>query len=125
MTRRKSLRTILEEQEKERESQQATTTQDGQAEQIADQAPAPTFPDERQTISAEQPAIPQGGNTVENRKAVKKSDTVKITIYPTKEQADKLYDLMEAFRKRTGVKINQQDMIRRLIDLADPSTVLP
>jgi hypothetical protein len=67
----------------------------------------------------------QNGKTVENRKTVKSGNTTKITIYPTQEQVSKLYDLMEMYRKRTGFKINQQDMIRRLIDLADIDAVLP
>jgi hypothetical protein len=62
---------------------------------------------------------PQSGNTV------KSSNTVKITIYPSQEQIDKLYDLMEAYRHKTGIKINQQDLIRRIIDVADINTVLP
>ena len=61
----------------------------------------------------------QSGNTV------KSSKTVKITIYPSQEQIDKLYDLMEAYRHKTGIKINQQDLIRRIIDVADIHTVLP
>ena len=53
------------------------------------------------------------------------SKTVKITIYPSQEQLDKLYDFMEAYRRKTGIKINQQDLIRRIIDMADINTVLP
>ncbi len=49
---------------------------------------------------------------------------MKITVYPSQEQVDKLYDFMEAYRKKTGVKINQQDMIRRIIDVADINTLL-
>lgn len=67
----------------------------------------------------------QSGNTVENRKTVKNSKTVKITIYPSQEQLDKLYEFMEAYRKRTGMKINQQDLIRRMIDVADITVILP
>jgi hypothetical protein len=62
---------------------------------------------------------PQGGNTVKSGK------TVKITIYPSEEQLDKLYGFMEAYRHKTGIKINQQDLIRRIIDVADINTVLP
>ena len=62
---------------------------------------------------------PQNGNTV------KSSKTVKITIYLNQEQLDKLYDFMEAYRRKTGIKINQQDLIRRIIDVADITTVLP
>jgi hypothetical protein len=61
----------------------------------------------------------QSGNTV------KSSKTVKITIYPSREQLDKIYDFMEAYRRKTGIKINQQDLIRRIIDVADINTVLP
>ena len=61
----------------------------------------------------------QRGNTVKNSK------TVKITIYPSQEQLDKLYGFMEAYRHKTGIKINQQDLIRRIIDVADINTVLP
>jgi hypothetical protein len=32
---------------------------------------------------------------------------------------------MEAYRKKTGIRINQQDLIRRIIDVADINTVLP
>ena len=62
---------------------------------------------------------PQRGNTAKSGK------TVKITIYPSQEQLDKLYDFMETYRRRTGVKINQQDLIRRIIDVVDIDTVLP
>ena len=62
---------------------------------------------------------PQSGNTA------KSSKTVKITIYPNQEQLDKLYDFMEAYRHKTGIKINQQDLIRRIIDVADINAVLP
>jgi hypothetical protein len=61
----------------------------------------------------------QSGNTV------KSSKTVKITIYPSREQLDKIYDFMEAYRRKTGIKINQQDLIRRIIDVADINAVLP
>jgi hypothetical protein len=67
------------------------------------------------------------GNTVkpQSGETVKSSKTVKITIYPSQEQLDKLYDLMEAYRRKTGIKINQQDVIRRIIDVVDINAVLP
>jgi hypothetical protein len=61
----------------------------------------------------------------QNSNTVKSGKTVKITIYPSQEQLDKLYDFMEAYRRKTGIKINQQDVIRRIIDVADIDTVLP
>jgi hypothetical protein len=78
-------------------------------------------PQQEATATAESGSTvkPQSGNTV------KSSKTVKITIYPSQEQLDKLYDFMEAYRRKTGMKINQQDLIRRIIDVADINTVLP
>jgi len=71
------------------------------------------------TVESSNTVKQQSGNTV------KSSKTVKITIYPSQEQLDKLYDFMEAYRRKTGIKINQQDLIRRIIDVADINTVLP
>ena len=70
---------------------------------------------------------PQNGNTAKphSRNAATGGKTIKITIYPNQEQLDKLYYFMEAYRKKTGMRINQQDMIRRIIDTADINTVLP
>jgi hypothetical protein len=74
----------------------------------------------------EAPAV-ESGNTVKRQRGntAKSGKTVKITIYPSQEQLDKLYDFMEAYRRKTGMKINQQDLIRRIIDVADINTVLP
>jgi hypothetical protein len=78
-------------------------------------------PQQKATPSAENldTVKPPSGHTVKSGK------TVKITIYPSQEQLDKLYDFMEAYRRKTGIKINQQDLIRRIIDVADINTVLP
>ena len=71
--------------------------------------------------------LPQYTHTVKQQNTVKQqsSKREKITFYLEPEQASKLYDFMEAFRKRTGVKINQQDMLRRIIDVMTIDTVLP
>jgi len=61
----------------------------------------------------------------QNSNTAKSSKTVKITIYPSQAQLDKIYDFMEAYRQKTGIKINQQDLIRRIIDVADINAVLP
>ena len=76
-------------------------------------------PEDTPTTESSNTVKPQRGNTV------KSSKTVKITIYPNQEQLDKLYDFMEAYRHKTGIKVNQQDLIRRIIDVADIDTVLP
>jgi len=69
----------------------------------------------------------ESGNTVkpQSGKAATGGTTVKITIYPSHEQLEKLYDFMEAYRRKTGIKINQQDLIRRIIDVVDINAVLP
>ena len=79
------------------------------------------------TTQQEDTATAERGNTVkpQSGNTVKSSKTVKITIYPNQEQLDKLYDFIEAYRHKTGIKINQQDLIRRIIDVADIDTVLP
>jgi hypothetical protein len=81
----------------------------------------------RMTPQQEAPPAADSDNTVkrQSRNTVKSGKTVKITIYPSQEQLDKLYDFMEAYRRKTGIKINQQDLIRRIIDVADINTVLP
>jgi hypothetical protein len=71
------------------------------------------------------PAVSSNTVKLQSRNNVKSSKTVKITIYPSQEQLDKLYGLMEAYRHKTGIRINQQDLIRRIIDVADINTVLP
>lgn len=71
--------------------------------------------------------LPQHTQTAKQQNTVKQQSRKreKITFYLEPEQASKLYDFMEAFRKRTGVKINQQDMLRRIIDVMTIDTVLP
>lgn len=73
-------------------------------------------------------AIQQDTVKQQSSKAAQNSKTAqreKITFYLEPEQANKLYDFMEAFRKRTGVKINQQDMLRRIVDVITLDAVLP
>jgi hypothetical protein len=81
----------------------------------------------RSTTQQEDTPTADNSNTVkrQNGNTVKSGKTVKITIYPNQEQLDKLYDFMEAYRRKTGIKINQQDLIRRIIDVVDIDTVLP
>jgi hypothetical protein len=81
----------------------------------------------RSTPQQEATPTEESSNTVKQQSGntVKSSKTVKITIYPSQAQLDKLYDFMEAYRRKTGIKINQQDLIRRIIDVADINTVLP
>src|SRR5437660_696073 len=81
----------------------------------------------------EETTVPDGNTAsdskiAQNSNTVKQQDTAKrekITFYLEPAQAEKLYDLMEQFRRRTGVKINQQNILRRIIEVVDINTVLP
>jgi hypothetical protein len=86
-----------------------------------------TSPQPEDTKTQHDTVKPQNGKTVKQqyRNTAPSGKTVKITIYPSPEQLAKLYDFMEAYRKKTGMRINQQDIIRRIIDVADLNTVLP
>jgi len=65
---------------------------------------------------------PQGTGKPQSSKTAQRE---KITFYLEAEQATKLYDFMEAFRQRTGIKINQQDMLRRILDVMTLDAVFP
>jgi len=109
-------------------------------------APPPISADqplgEKEQIPVPNSTLQQSSKTVEDRNRQQNDNTVKpqstgkqqssktaqrekITFYLEPEQANKLYDFMEAFRQRTGVRINQQDMLRRMIDVVTIDTVLP
>jgi hypothetical protein len=87
--------------------------------QLIQESQSTTQQEDTQTVDSGNTVRPQRGDTAKSGK------TVKITIYPSQEQLNKLYDFMEAYRQKTGIKINQQDLIRRIIDVADINTVLP
>ena len=87
--------------------------------------PSSTLQQNSKTVSDS--TLPQSDNTAMPQDTVKQqsSKREKITFYLEAEQANKLYDFMETWRKRTGVKINQQDMLRRIIDVMTIDAVLP
>ena len=87
--------------------------------QLIQEGQSTTHQEDTPTAVSSNTVKQQSSNTLKNSK------TVKITIYPSQEQLDKIYDFMEAYRQKTGIKINQQDLIRRIIDVADINTVLP
>ena|SRR2546423_1919419 len=90
--------------------------------------PSSTLPQNRKTVTDS--TIQQSDNAVKPQDTVKQqsrktAQREKLTFYLEPEQANKLYDFMEAFRKRTGIKINQQDMLRRIVDVIELDAVLP
>jgi hypothetical protein len=77
------------------------------------------------TLMTQNSTLPQTGTTALEQEGTPQGKKAKITLYPTPEQTNRLYDLMEAYRKRTGVRINQQDVLRRLIEVATIDMLMP
>ena len=48
-----------------------------------------------------------------------KASNEKISFYLRPDQVDKLDDLALAYKKRTGTRLNRNELVRRLIDRAD------
>ena len=96
--------------------------------------PSSTLQQNSKTVSdstlpqSDNTAMPQDTVKQQSSKAIQSSKTAqreKITFYLEPEQANKLYDFMETWRRHTGVKINQQDMLRRIVDVITLDAVLP
>jgi hypothetical protein len=100
----------------------------------------PTKKQENPLLSRNIPPLPEAKPDIpENSKEAQSGNTViphftvkpqtgkreKITFYPDPNQANKLYDLMEAYRRRTGIRINQQDLLRRLLEVAQIDWLIP
>ena len=100
--KRKSIRTILQEQQEE------AIIIDQEAER--------------------QPAGEQKGNDeLEQNNVITQNNfkREKISFYPAPGQSTKLYDLMETYRKCLGVPIKQQDMLRLILDKITLEDLLP
>lgn len=69
--------------------------------------------------------------TVEQQTVVPSSDkkdekaTVELSLYLRPSHDDKIEDLRQAYRKRTGKKITANELMRRLIDHATLDDILP
>jgi hypothetical protein len=110
--KRQSIRTIVQSQQ-EAENMQPAEPQPAQGEHKA--------AENGNTVLPHPTALPQNR---EEQKPTKK-EREKVTFYLEQEQAQKLYDMMEEFRRKTGIRINQQNMLRRILDLISPDAVLP
>ena len=100
--KRKSIRTILQEQEAE------AITLDQEA--------------ERQSAGEQSGSEALEQNSVITQNNVKRE---KISFYPAPGQSTKLFDFMERYRKRLGVPIKQQDMLRLILDKITLEDLLP
>lgn len=65
----------------------------------------------------------QDGKTVITQETAKgqtkTSQRVKVTFYLEQEQVDKLDAIIDAFKKRKHLRLNQQEVMRMLIDEVD------
>jgi hypothetical protein len=62
---------------------------------------------------------PSNSETVEQHERPTAKKDEKITFYLTSSQANKLDDLAYEHKKRTGRRINRNDIVRHLIDQCD------
>ncbi len=63
--------------------------------------------------------IRQEGNTASPPTRPTKAAGEKTTFYLRADQLDKLDELVLAYKRRTGTRINRNDIVRQLIDGAD------
>ncbi len=78
----------------------------------------PLEPQHRDTVKQ------QHGSTVKQQSSTDESAREKITFYLRPDQIDKLDELVLAYRRQTGNRINRNELVRRLIDLCDLDLLL-
>ncbi len=66
----------------------------------------------------------QNRNTVEQQSGADEAAREKITFYLRPDQIDKLDELVLAYKRRTGSRINRNELVRRLIDRCDLDLLL-
>ena len=64
-------------------------------------------------------AVSQSDDQAEAATPAGKAGNEKISFYLRPDQVDKLDELALAYKKRTGVRLNRNELVRRLIDRAD------
>lgn len=90
----------------------------------------------QESKTAEYTHTGEKGNTALQQEDVKLQNTakqesgktaynIKKTVYLAQEHDDKLWELMAAFKKRTGVKLRDQEIIRRCIETATIDSLMP
>ncbi len=68
--------------------------------------------------------VPENRNTVKQQIDVDESVREKITFYLRPDQIDKLDELVLAYKRQTGKRINRNEVVRRLIDFCDLDMLL-
>jgi hypothetical protein len=74
--------------------------------------------------STEDTVKSQDRNTVIPQTGADESAREKITFYLRPDQIDKLDELVLAYKRQTGKRINRNEVVRRLIDLCDLDLLL-
>lgn len=93
---------------------------------MAAKVPANLFGSSSNTVKPQNvnTVLPQGSETVEplNGETVKPQ---KVSFYlETELHLDKLDDLVRLYRKKTGRRINRQDVVRKLIENSSIESIL-
>ncbi len=71
-------------------------------------------------------AIPQNSTPPQNSKEPQDEVLEKVSFYITASQLNRLYDLVNEYRKRTGIrKVNRNDIIRLILDQTTLDHILP
>ena len=63
--------------------------------------------------------VPQSSRQAEAATAAGKASNEKIGFYLRPDQVEKLDELALAYKKRTGIRLNRNELVRRLIDRVD------
>ncbi len=66
----------------------------------------------------------EGDTVLLSSRVVGKSGGEKTTFYLRPDQLDKLDELVYQYKKRTGRRINRNDVVRQLVDQADVEALL-
>lgn len=70
--------------------------------------------------------VPQSSTTPQNSEEPQDEALEKVSFYITASQLNRLYDLVNEYRKRTGIrKVNRNDIIRLILDQTNLDHILP
>ncbi len=70
--------------------------------------------------------VPQSSTTPQNGEEPQDEALEKVSFYITASQLNRLYDLVNEYRKRTGIrKVNRNDIIRLILDQTNLDHILP
>jgi hypothetical protein len=68
--------------------------------------------------------FPQGSPVIPQEKKQKRTERERLTYYLDSSQVDKLEDMRTAYRRATGKRLNEQELMRLIIDRLELSMLL-